>query len=84
MSNGPKNMNFAPDISEFLARARADLRMGLPVVIQSGKRAILACAAETLTEDRLNALQTLPGGAVVAITLGLGLRAIMRAAGVWP
>ena len=40
-------MAFAPDITERLARARADLRMGVPVVLDGGA---LVLAAETWTE----------------------------------
>ena len=29
-------MTFAPDITERLARARADLRMGVPIVLDGG------------------------------------------------
>ncbi len=61
-------MSLAPDISELIARARADLRMGLPVVIRAGERAIIACAAETVTEDRLRDLRALGETPVVTIT----------------
>jgi GTP cyclohydrolase II len=60
-------MSLLPDISELLARARADLRMGVPVVLQGDDGAVLAIAAETLTADRLEDLRTL-GGVSVAIT----------------
>lgn len=56
-------MGFAPDSTERLARARADLRMGVPVVVEG---AGVMLAAETLTPDRLEALRGL--GAAVAIT----------------
>ncbi|MBU2358312.1 MAG: GTP cyclohydrolase II [Alphaproteobacteria bacterium] len=56
-------MGFAPDSTERLARARADLRMGVPVVV-AGQGVILA--AETLQPDRLAVLRDL--GAAVAIT----------------
>jgi len=46
-------MTLAPDTIELAARARADLRMGVPVVI--GDTLILA--VETLSEARLSALQ---------------------------
>ncbi|MFZ5963456.1 GTP cyclohydrolase II [Thalassococcus sp. BH17M4-6] len=45
-------MSFAPDLSERLARARADLRMGVPVVL-SGQGAALMLAVETLSAERL-------------------------------
>jgi len=60
-------MPFAPDLSERLARARADLRMGLPVVVQ-GSEAMLVMAAETLSAPRLAALHALGSDPVVAIT----------------
>lgn len=61
-------MSLMPDITEFLARARADLRMGLPVVLTNGTESVLALAIETLNSDRLGDLRTLPGQPVIAIT----------------
>lgn len=58
-------MGFAPDITERLARARADLRMGVPVVLEGGA---LVLAAETLDAARLADLRTLGGQAVLAVT----------------
>ena len=46
-------MPLAPSITERLARARGDLRMGVPVVLCQGEQAALAVAVEALTEDRL-------------------------------
>lgn len=46
-------MSFAPDIVERLARARADLRMGVPVIMTGDDGAALVAAAETLTDARL-------------------------------
>ncbi|MCB1342901.1 MAG: GTP cyclohydrolase II [Pseudooceanicola sp.] len=60
-------MTLIPDIAELLARARADLRMGLPVVLSSGDTGILTAAAETLSPPRLAAMRAL-GEVVVAIT----------------
>lgn len=57
-------MHFAPDVTETLARARADLRMGVPVVIGD----VVVLAAETLTAARLHDVMTLNGEAVLAIT----------------
>jgi GTP cyclohydrolase II len=51
-------MSFAPDPNEMLARARADLRMGVPVVLD-GASPTLLLAAETLTPERLAFAQTL-------------------------
>lgn len=58
-------MGFAPDITERLARARADLRMGVPVVLEGGA---LVLAAETLDAARLADLRTLGGTPVLAVT----------------
>ena len=60
-------MGFAPDIAEKLARARADLRMGLPIVL-AGPDPMLVLAAETLSADRLAAVQALSPDTVLAIT----------------
>ncbi|QGX97127.1 GTP cyclohydrolase II [Roseovarius faecimaris] len=61
-------MSLAPDITETIARARADLRMGVPVVLQGPSEAMLVVAAETLSDARLRDLRALPGGPVLAIT----------------
>jgi len=58
----------APDPTERLARARADLRMGVPVVLRDGAGAALVLAAETVTPARLAALRALGPGAALAIT----------------
>ncbi|MDJ0627978.1 MAG: GTP cyclohydrolase II [Rhodobacter sp.] len=60
-------MSLTPTILEQLARARADLRMGLPVVLTHGRSGVLAAAAETLTGDRLTDLRQL-GDPVLAVT----------------
>lgn len=60
-------MAFGPDITEQLARARADLRMGVPVVFL-GDAPVLVLAAETLTAQRLTDLLALGGEPVLAIT----------------
>ncbi|TDK46222.1 GTP cyclohydrolase II [Antarcticimicrobium luteum] len=60
-------MSLLPDINELLARARADLRMGVPVILQGEDEAALAVAAETLTAARLADLRAL-GAPVIAIT----------------
>jgi len=62
-------MSLLPTTSELVARARSDLRVGLPVVIGEGGAGIVALAAETLTDARLAALRALPGSPQVAITL---------------
>lgn len=63
-------MGFAPDITERLARARADLRMGVPVVLgaEDGPAGALMLAAETVDPARLAALRALGGEAVLAVT----------------
>ena len=62
-------MSFTPDITEVLARARADLRMGVPIVLIGGHGdAVLMLAAETLEAQRLADLRALGGAPVLAIT----------------
>ncbi len=60
-------MSLTPDITEQLARARADLRMGVPVAL-TGARPVLLMAAETLSAQRLADLLALGGAPVLAIT----------------
>lgn len=60
-------MNLAPLLSEQLARARADLRMGVPVVLD-GENPVVFAAAETLSMARLNDLQSLGQEASLAVT----------------
>jgi len=48
-----RQMSLLPNQTELVARARADLRMGVPVVIDG----TLAFAAETLSAERLAALR---------------------------
>ncbi len=61
------NMSFAPTIIERLARARADLRMGVPVVL-TGPQNYVILAAETLDSARLSSLLALGGQPVLTIT----------------
>ena len=56
-------MSLLPTLAESAARARSDLRVGLPVVVGGH----LAAAVETLSADRLAALRA-AGPAVLAIT----------------
>jgi len=60
-------MPLAPDQTELLARARGDLRMGVPVVLTAEAGAAVVLAAETVGAARLTALRAL-GPAVLAIT----------------
>ena len=60
-------MQLGPNIVETLARARADLRMGVPVVLEGPEERAVAAAAETLGAERLNALRQL-GAPVLAVT----------------
>lgn len=50
-------MSLRPSTPEILARARADLRLGLPIVLTGGGQAMLCAAVEELTEPRLAALR---------------------------
>lgn len=60
-------MTLAPNALERLNRARADLRMGLPVALSSGDSWALVAAAETLSSERLTALRG-QGTPVLALT----------------
>ncbi len=60
-------MTLSPDPAELLARARADLRMGLPVVLQ-GAHPIVFAAAETLSADRARDLVALSKQPVLAVS----------------
>jgi GTP cyclohydrolase II len=60
-------MSLSPDITEQLARARSDLRMGVPIVFM-GQDPVLVLAAETLSAQRLTDVRTLGGAPVLAIT----------------
>ncbi|WP_420012351.1 GTP cyclohydrolase II [Tateyamaria sp.] len=60
-------MGLAPDITEMLARAGADLRMGVPVVL-AGPVSVLALAVETLSPARLAEVMALGGAPVLALT----------------
>lgn len=60
-------MALAPDITDLLARARADLRMGVPIVLgtQSG---LLVLAVESLGPDRLQDVIDLGGDVDLVLT----------------
>ncbi len=59
------SLGLAP--AEMLARARADLRMGAPVVLEAGGTAALVVAAETITAERLADLRMI-GEVDLAVT----------------
>ncbi len=62
-------MSLIPDITELLARARADLRMGVPIaLVDDSGSSVLAISAETLSPQRLADVRGLGGAPVVAIT----------------
>ena len=60
-------MPLGPTITERLNRARADLRMGVPVVLCDAEGAALVVAAEALDDARLAAMRAM-GPLVLAIT----------------
>ncbi|MEO1557828.1 MAG: GTP cyclohydrolase II [Pseudomonadota bacterium] len=60
-------MGLGPDIVETLARARADLRMGVPVVL-TGATSVIAVAVETVSEERLASIRALSTAPVLALT----------------
>ena len=49
-------MSLIPSLTERIARARTDLRLGLPVMLRAGTRSALALAADSVTEERFRAL----------------------------
>ncbi|MEZ5911222.1 MAG: GTP cyclohydrolase II [Paracoccaceae bacterium] len=61
-------MSLRPGIVETLNRARADLRMGVPVVLADDRGAVLVLAAETTGAARLADMRALSGDLVLAIT----------------
>ncbi|MGZ9808938.1 GTP cyclohydrolase II [Pseudoroseicyclus sp. H15] len=62
-------MSLLPNIHELKARARADLRIGLPVALTEGAEAgALVLSAETVTADRLEELRRLGGELSLALT----------------
>ncbi|MEJ6395770.1 GTP cyclohydrolase II [Gymnodinialimonas sp. 2305UL16-5] len=60
-------MSLLPSLREIVARARSDLRVGLPVVLQDDDTALLVMAAETTREARLAAMRA-AGSVAIAIT----------------
>lgn len=60
-------MSLSPSPEERIARARADLRMGVPIALRVPGGHVLVAAAETLTADRLSDMRSL-GPLTLAIT----------------
>ena len=60
-------ISLGPTAADLVARARADLRIGVPVVLSGGQAGVVALAAETLIPARLSAIKAL-GAPVLAIT----------------
>ncbi len=61
-------MLLSPDMTELLARARSDLRMGLPVILIGETQSVLAASAETLSPDRLSEMSKTGTDLVLAVT----------------
>ncbi|MEP5153512.1 GTP cyclohydrolase II [Planktotalea sp.] len=61
-------MSFSPNIPEQIARARGDLRMGVPIVIVGAGFNLLVQAVESLTPERVAAARAMEGDTVLAIT----------------
>ena len=63
-------MTFAPDITERLARARADVRMGVPVILSAaeGQAGLMVLAIETISAARLQDVRSLADDPVIVIT----------------
>lgn len=60
-------MSLLPSISELVARARSDLRVGLPVVLEKDGTGLIVLACETAGDARLDALRAV-GPVVAAVT----------------
>ncbi|MHC0052299.1 GTP cyclohydrolase II [Actibacterium sp. D379-3] len=61
-------MSLGPNPVERLARARADLRMGVPVVLSDGAAGLVFLAAEALTPERLARMTAMGAGLTLVIT----------------
>ena len=60
-------MSLLPSLIDRIARARTDLRLGLPVILRNDDASVLVLSAEDLTEARLTAARAL-GPVTLAIT----------------
>ncbi len=58
----------SPTLSERMARARADLRMGVPILLSDDNHDFLVLAAETLRSERFSAVVELSTAPVLALT----------------
>jgi GTP cyclohydrolase II len=63
----PLRMSLSPTPPEMLARARNDLRLGIPVVLTDGPRSAVVLAVEVASSARLEDLRRI-GAPVLAIT----------------
>jgi GTP cyclohydrolase II len=61
------NLSFLPTAAEVVARARSDLRLGLPVILSENGEGLAVLAIETLTEAR-HAAALASGPAAVVLT----------------
>ena len=61
-------MSIAPTPADLVARARGDLRLGLPVVLVQNGAGLLVLAAEAVEPARFATLRTMPGEVHMAIT----------------
>lgn len=67
-------MSLRPDITHLLARARADLAMGLPVALSGVNAGALIASAETLDAPRLAGLRALADSAGMELVLAVTAR----------
>lgn len=61
-------MPFSVTLDEKIARARADLRIGVPIVLRDGAADWAVCAIETLSSERLAQLREASGELHLALT----------------
>ena len=60
-------MTLSPSIQEQISRARTDLRMGVPVVLDKGETALII-PAETLSDERLKDLRQMIGEMLLVLS----------------
>lgn len=61
-------MPFSVTLDEKIARARADLRMGVPIMLRDGAHIWAVAAIETLTSERLAQMRDVSGNLHIALT----------------